>query len=170
MKSLEQLCEEHVMWVTRNFGAPSISRCAQPALGITEEFGELSEALGEERIEAIRDACADALIFSMDLCACLGLNFTESFVDGVSRRHEIEGSVDAHVLELLGKLSHHTLKTVQGIRHEENHKERLSRVVLPELFYVLQSIAASYEFDLQQALVDTWDKIVSKRDWRQDEV
>lgn len=88
--NLKKLQEEQMQWVKHNFG----DRPAwQPLMGITEEFGELAEAIGwlnhsflkynqrirreENHIENMKDAVGDIVIYLADFCTAMGFDFSE---------------------------------------------------------------------------------------------
>jgi NTP pyrophosphatase (non-canonical NTP hydrolase) len=70
------------------------------------------------------------------------------------------------VTEEVGEMAHAMLKRDQGIRgtHEE-HTEAVKDAAADIVIY-LMSVARFEGFDLEQQVIDTWNKVVSKRNWK----
>jgi NTP pyrophosphatase (non-canonical NTP hydrolase) len=71
------------------------------------------------------------------------------------------------VVEEVGELSHHFLKSAQGIRGtEEKHKEQMKDGVGDVVIY-LAHFCSLMGFDLEDIVETTWNA-VKKRDWKKD--
>lgn len=68
--------------------------------------------------------------------------------------------------EELGKLNHAFIKTAQGIRTNENHKEKMVDAVA-DLMIFLADFCNSQGIVMQEALDKTWSQ-VRLRDWQKD--
>jgi NTP pyrophosphatase (non-canonical NTP hydrolase) len=71
------------------------------------------------------------------------------------------------VVEEVGELSHHHLKSAQGIRgtHEE-HRAAIADAIGDIVIY-LASYCVANDFDLEACVGDAWQQ-VSERDWQSD--
>lgn len=162
-RALERLQTESAKWVERNFAPRPASH---PMLGVVEELGELAEAQaatpGEEGyLDRVKDACADAVIFMVDLCNATGIKFREVYD---SSTPFLPGEFFDYFAEL-GRCCHAVLKMEQGIRgSREEHVKNLTanlRLVLQGV----REVAAFHEFDLLEQVLATWGE-VSRRNWR----
>ena len=81
MKTLRDIQVEQKKWSEHNFGSHP---AWQPLLGIAEECGELCHAVlkqtqgirgtSAEHTEAMKDACADIMIYLCDFASCKGID------------------------------------------------------------------------------------------------
>lgn len=121
-----------------------------PLLGIVEEYGEFVDAVSEEDRQ---DAIGDIIICLCDYCSREGIGFPE-----------YEPSRDTTLGVEVGRLVHATLKRMQGIRGYDNReKYEESRN------FALRGIVSCLIQIDHQALqygIDTWNKIVKKRNWK----
>lgn len=177
-------------WARTNFGLQPITYMA---LGIAEEAGELAEALedvakygGDPTNDAIRDACADILVYACNDCTTMRLDF-DQLSEGLPGYNELSadyvreyadngdhsdeefpwtcGDLDKAV----GRLAHVTLKTEQKIRgYNDANKSRfgiaqaLSRVIACVLH-----VGEVCEFNIRQAFIATTTEVM-QRDWKND--
>ena len=72
------------------------------------------------------------------------------------------------IVEEVGELAHVTLKYHQGIRGFDPLKYSLDRNdSVADILIYLCDYASREGINLQNVLNDTWEKIVSKRDWKE---
>jgi len=163
MRSWGILRQEVGEWSEKNFGG-QISQYngdhlsfRAPLLGVFEELGELEEARKLFDQNEARDACADAAIYMMDFLWRRGIEVDPEFL------HPHLGSL----MIVASKLARAVLKCDQGIRgysgeHARGTIVRSSHMLLARLDYLCRN-------DLRTTLLattnDTWERIVSKRDW-----
>lgn len=68
------------------------------------------------------------------------------------------------VVEEVGELSHAHLKGLQGIRHTPDEIKAMKVDAVGDIMVYLADYCHREGIDLEQAVIDTWQK-VSKRDW-----
>lgn len=69
------------------------------------------------------------------------------------------------ITEEVGELAHAHLKGEQGIRHTPDEIREMKIDALGDIFIFMLSYCNTNEIDLSLAIDDTWNKIVSRRDW-----
>ena len=83
--------------------------------------------------------------------------------------HNFPDQADHHGLlglaEEVGELSHAHLKGEQGIRHSASQIVEMKKDALGDIFIFALSYANSNGFDLAECIEETWENIVSRRDW-----
>ena len=70
------------------------------------------------------------------------------------------------VVEEVGELSHAVLKRKQGIRGTRAEHDAAIRDAVADIVIFLLDFCAREGIDLHEAVVDTWQSVVQKRDWR----
>ena len=156
MSKLQELQQEQVDWVIYNFG----DRDAwQPLLGIIEELGELEEARFMADLDGIKDAIADTMIYTADLCTAIGLEINNVWK---LRRKNIQ---QHSTMIWAGKLSHSYLKMAQGIRGSEQEHIDDMFVILTYIVGILNVQAVLLGTTAEDLAYDTWQN-VKKRDWK----
>lgn len=167
INKLENLKKEVTNWSMDNFGHNGLweKNYLAPLLGIVEEFGELSSSTDEE---GVKDSLADICIYCMDFAGRKKIDLTTLDIPKISIQ---EDAVPTTILILLGDMSHHILKEIQGIRGYDNSsfaKEKINQTFSEIL--ALVNYICEYEFNQTMADIaqETWDKIVSKRNWKKD--
>lgn len=163
---LDWLQEIHKPWADYNFGKNRPAH--QSLLGVFEELGEFKSS---KSYDEQTDSIADCLIFAADHCNAMGWRLSDLWVDNHSDHHR-------DYVELVGNISHHTLKLEQGIRGSKEHHEQNIRQLLVTLFSkMFEEWSTSHkinsnefktryecELDLIQEIRLVWDN-VSRRDW-----
>ena len=72
------------------------------------------------------------------------------------------------ICEEVGELAHAHLKEEQGIRgYTSSMAYREKSDALGDIFIYMCAYAHFNGIDLEQAISDTWEKVVSKRDWKE---
>lgn len=163
-------------WLTKpmHIGHEIVLGPYAPLIGMGEEIGELTTAIFEQDLPEIQDGFADVLIYSIDFTRRWGLAY-ELIMQEVSTKlsQEIVSSPKINMQAFYGRLCHVSLKTAQGIRGFEVAGfalTELGKALVDLLWSVIvialpvQSKEASIDNVIAQ-LYETWDKIVSKRDW-----
>lgn len=69
------------------------------------------------------------------------------------------------ITEEVGELAHAHLKGAQGIRHTANEIHEMKKDALGDIFIFMLSYANSNGFDVAECIEETWENIVSRRDW-----
>lgn len=162
---LENLKKEVSSWSVDNFGHNGLweKNYLAPLLGIVEEFGELSSAVDEA---TVKDSLADICIYAMDFAGRKGIDLSTLDIPKITIQEE---AVPTTILILLGDLSHHVLKEIQSIRGYENKdfaKEKISNTFAEILALVNYICEVEFEQTMAEIAQETWDKIVSKRNWK----
>lgn len=133
-----------------------------PLLGMVEELGELADAATELDTE---DACADIGIYLCDyLCRMDMVWPTNPVLD--TNKDPLQGMVSA-----VGKLAHATLKRhqrIRGMHSPQDYRKAVADAVRELVYYLKVYTAKATNTTLLEAMNQTWNKIVSKRDWRKD--
>lgn len=189
MKSLKDLQQEIGQWAAENFGK-NVSKMRKreqregalgmietptrlvldelaPLMGMMEELGEMFE----EGTEAdVKDAFADILVYLCDYCHRSQIVLLECIIE--TEEGEAWQNTAAAIVAALGDLFHIELKAHQGIRgfDDRNYYTARKRVAIGSLYWVMQKYAeANYpDTTLLAILNETWEKVVSKRNWKKD--
>lgn len=189
--TLKQLQEEQKPWVLHNFGE---GQPYQPLLGLVEEIGELSGAVDQmegcindtdwsDASEETKDAIADIVVYMCDYASRIGVDMGDIESDlRAPRTHNVspssledgQGWEDIHVtilmmLQCIGSISHHHLKSEQGIRgtKEEHRADIVSTLKL--LLHEITTLSNMLEIDFLDTVAQVWAE-VKKRDWKKNSV
>jgi len=180
MKTLNELRKEVGQWSRDNFGSqeskarPGLHlESLAPLMGIVEELGELEEAWQNYvEFDDAKDAIGDILIYLCDYmyreidCYFPPLRYIDNSDVNYSSLSQI------HIC--LGKLFHCTLKYHQGIRGIDNFDSyaiERDRCILELLRYLHKFTVDQFAGEtLTKIINDTWENVVSKRDWKKDSV
>jgi NTP pyrophosphatase (non-canonical NTP hydrolase) len=161
---LKKLQPEQAAWAKRNFG-DRIS-ALQGLLGVVEEVGELAHAVlkkwqgirgtPEEHDEAIKDACADVVIFMLDYCNMEGFELYDALsLHHATMQADVVGGPHAElqrVVIALGQLNLADLTNQAQPKHAGK--------VIAEL----QRFCDASQLDLWALVEITWLH-VKQRDW-----
>ncbi len=173
----------HREWSTRNFGPPTEENRIDPALGVIEELGELAHALlkkkqgirgtAQEHDEAIKDALADSFIYATDLLGRTRTDFHDhEFAlgfDDLPNLMDYHGldSVEAKTLCDISSASGNVYWLVRSCGQPDMIDTPFKRARMAGmLFRLLHSMAERFDVDLLRTVQETWDSIVSQRNWR----
>lgn len=166
---LHTLQEEQKPWVLHNFGErPSW----MPFFGLVEELGEREEALEAgfqpAVVEAkVRDAFADAMIFSADYCSAMGWELKEVWCAAAPFTHP-DCKIPIGLMAALGRVAHAHLKAAQKIRLGEDHKAAGHQAMVYFIAHLIK-MSTKHGFDLIAETHKVWQK-VKQRDWKKDPV
>lgn len=166
--------DECAVWATANYPR-SNGKPYHPKIGITEELGELAEAIEKKDRDKALDAVADVAIYALDFmskeglwraCDVFALALDSSKNDAVDL--DEESSVFLQLMKLNGRLSHHWLKRDQGIRKNEDHVAGMRDALVGIL-----SLCWDVHDDVREVETQTypetihrvWQRVVSKRNW-----
>lgn len=154
-----RLQDEHRLWADHSF--PN-REPYYALLGMIKELGELEEAFYKGADGEEEDALIDSVIFLIDYCNQLNLSVAECVTpEIIMAGHKVHSPI-IH----LGKIAHAHLKSIQGIRSQEDHEQ--TRKLHIGLF--LRAIAERFECSgesFQAHLEAVWSK-VRERDWKAD--
>lgn len=163
-------------WSKNNFGNQQskaepalVLGSLAPLLGVGEEIGELAEST---RVEDQQDALSDIVIYLCDYAVREGFDLSQVMGQDTpySSSHN-NGDLLTPVVSAYGKLLRATLKRHQGIKGMDNFASYaiIRRDAVSQLYLALSSFAW-WVLDTPLILLanDTWDSIVSKRDWKKD--
>lgn len=167
ISTLNKIQPELKIWTGKNFPENTEK---EPLLGIGEELGELVEVFSkyednpnEPLTAELTDAIADTLIYAADFANQCGFVFGEltALCGFTTTRNRALLELFKH----LGKLNHHTLKRSQGIRGSYGEHTLYLKQHLTLFVGAVDYMACWYGIDAAEAVADTWDKKVKKRDW-----
>lgn len=196
LRSFSELVLEVGGWAQTNFGnnvsqAVGPSHNAQlysigPMLGMVEEYGEFLTASEDANLDNEKDALADIGIYLCDFSRREGVINPQILWDTAHRFatkcHRIDVvqdmrtsfgdpvSMDNLIGRGLGLLSHAVLKHHQGIRGFNDiafyfrERDKALLMILTGLIYETPHLISG--LDYLNLINETWDKIVSKRDWK----
>lgn len=147
----KELQEEHKIWALKNFG---IQENEDYALGMIEEVGELAHAIlkrkqgirnNENHGENIKDAIGDIVIYLIGFCNQLNINIDDCkpCFNGVMKQGVLD--VSEAINELISEKDSMEIDNVLGLLIIFCDKEGI---------------------DFEEAVFNTWNNIVSKRDWK----
>lgn len=167
MKPLQILQAEIGQWSRENFGDQTskatgevLGPCA-PALGVLEELGEYCHCVLKHHqgirgfdveakfIEESNDAIADMSIYRADLCERADDEY--ELTDATRDQLEAIGFAAFHLGDLLLSLA------------ADNEEAR--NTIINDLWFDLERIAGGKDA-VEQMTNETWDRIVSKRNWK----
>lgn len=155
---------ELIRWEVHNFG---VQKQWTSTLGIFEELGELIEAIGEAQDEDVIDAIGDFMVYTVNLCTKVGLDF-ESIMD---HANSLVGSMSGMdtlmaIWKAVGKLSHIILKAEQKIRGYDDRsvKRRDAAIVLGRLVAAVTELAFAADISAEATLFGVAHEVM-KRDW-----
>lgn len=134
-----------------------------PLMGIMEELGEFNSAdIACDRVDAI----ADMSIYFFDYC-------NRSMIDVVEMINSYEGTKHTlpPLVSALGKMFHVELKHLQGIRRYADPIYYLQEKKKAAFLFIMSLASVAHEYSppgisLADLTKQTWDAIVSKRDWK----
>lgn len=154
---LQRIDREHREWSDRNFGVQST---LEKIAGMAEEYGEACEAMGDRQL--FLDAVSDFFLYFLHYCRMKGWPITELWAERLA--HTTPGRAWP---QLLGKLAHHELKTVQGIRGTPEFHSAAGRGYAAALLRHLEHVCAQMGEDLVSVVAATWAE-VRERDWNKE--
>lgn len=136
-----------------------------PLMGIMEELGELFESREDADRE---DALGDIAVYLCDYCCREGILWPVR----IELPSNEKTDPTTGLVVYLAKLFRCHLKRHQRIRgmHEDVHFETSRMAALRALVWHLEEMAREWtpETNLTMILNETWNRIVSKRDWKAD--
>lgn len=170
LEKIPGIQQDHAAWVIHNFGMPDNENKWQPLVGIIEEIGEFAHAYlkkfqgirgtAEDHDIAMRDAVGDIAIYLMDFCTRVNLDYKEILFTTWHSRVGKE-PMYKHVMELSAKASALRLLLGKDIHYTVN------RNYILEFVRCLWETANRLDLILTEVVVSTWEGIVKKRDWKQ---
>ncbi len=153
-----------IRWEVHNFST-------QPpwttTLGIFEELGELVEAIGEAQDEEVIDAIGDFMVYSVNLCTKMRLDFYNIMAHAdnlLGSRTGMDTLIE--IWKNVGKLSHVILKSEQKIRGYEDKAvtRRDACIVIARLVSAVTELAFTNDISTEATLLGV-AKEVMQRDW-----
>ncbi len=167
-----KLVTEVYEWSYSNFGEQPSYR---PLLGLTEEMGELLEALAHDDRAKIEDAIGDIAVFAMDYAAREKLDMSAlDQADYLSSQVAINGLLSGpkdlilETVKYLGKINHAHLKSEQKIRVSEDHRLN-KQTYLHKVIQAMYALADMIGSDYAGIVNGTWAE-VSKLQWKKNAV
>jgi len=172
---------EQAEWALANFGD---GRDPSHALmGMMEELGELADAIKglpyqelgqkespprEETVENIKDALGDFVIYAADYCTLKGWDMSSlcSQFTYVRKPHNV-GVRYMELASACGMLSHHHLKSIQGIRGTAEEHDQGGQESMAEALFSAWRLCVLLGFSFKKTVQDVWND-VKKRDWKKD--
>lgn len=153
--------EEVGLWSRQNFGHQSADN---PLFGLAEEVGELSHAhlKGEQGIRHTpdeikhlkQDALADIAIYLMDFCSRIDVKLVGRWINSDFVVKEYKDLILKDIIILTGRICENYLRGEDVSMNAER------------LLMNLSKYAFNHDWDFEQILVETWDK-VRQRNWKE---
>lgn len=180
LQEFESLQERIWIWQDANFGSAHI---AHPLLGMCEEAGELVHAVlkmaqgirGDDSVHVahMKDALGDILIYLIDFFRRCRLGFVTPLVDFFLYPPALQPysmqDLEAHVFHVfmavgnLGTAADRVFYTDRPLlRSFHTEVKECAAIVLQDV----TQVAGILGLPAAQCVRDTWDKVVSKRDWK----
>lgn len=136
-----------------------------PLMGVTEEMGELIEALNIHDFKEVEDALGDIGVYLCDYATREGFRLLH-----VLPTDNLRASNDhiENVVVALGRLYHVTLKRHQGIRGMDDpntYTAKRDEAVGKLLQRLYQFAHGVHGWDYLCIVHETWKKVVQKRNW-----
>ena len=154
---ISSISTEVANWSRDNFGNQKGIEYLAPLLGLVEELSELETAEYLENSEEITDAVGDIGIYMLDFLARAEINVA------VVWPTLIDSTITANPIVFLGRICHCCLKRHQGIRgfdNDDHFRNELEQAVIAFLTRI------NNKYDLTAATINTWQRVVSKRNWK----
>lgn len=139
-----------------------------PLLGMTEEVGELCDAMLGTDTSKIVDALSDISIYMIDF---VRRHDHLIMPDLRKEDHTSNGNMRNIVLNIIkynGEINHCVLKRFQNIRGMDNQEKYLEKLqaALDNMVLSMHELCCLFDIQLLGEVSDTWEKIVSKRNWK----
>lgn len=164
----EILAYEIVPWNDHNF--PGWRNTPyRLVLGMTEELGELAEAIQANSPDDVEDAIGDIVVYTAVYCASQERSIVSFSVPAIGGP-KVPTLVREYMLEctaFMGKIAHGRLKTEQGIRGTPDKHWAATESAINGLLCRLSFICNEFDLTLPQVVAKTWGK-VRRRDWQLD--
>lgn len=159
---MNELQRNIVDWSKKNFGDQKGLNHIAPFLGIGEELLELESSITDEER---RDAYADIFIYSCDFLGRLPNPIKiESIFNNATKRIYHSPSIEPlDIVHLYLQMNHYVLKHHQQIRGIDDQK--LTKQVHYSMSEMLVLLDQQSNYNLYSYAKETFDRIVSKRDW-----
>ena len=180
LQEFESLQERIWAWQHANFGADKV---CHPLLGMCEEAGELVHAVLKmsqgirgseaEHTDAIKDALGDILIYLIDFFRRCHLGYVaplcEFFLPPPAFQRYTMIDVEAQAFHTYVAVAHLGTAADKVFYVDAALAKSYQAEVRECAALVLQDVggmAAMLGLPAYQCLLDTWEKVVSKRDWK----
>jgi len=124
------------------------------AKGINQTLDGLQNIIDEEFAD-------DSNLREMDLIQVEHWKWTEKNFPG-----QVADDCFLGVVEEVGELAHADLKKKQGIRGDAAKHDADARDAVGDIMIYLMGYCSKREWKMSEVLQDTWEKVVSKRDWK----
>ena len=159
---MNELQKNIVEWSKKNFGDQKGLNHIASFLGIGEELLELENAITDEERT---DAYADIFIYSCDFLGRLPnpIKIESIFNNATKRIYNNPSATPLDIVHLYLQMNHSILKHHQQIRGIDDHK--LTKYVHYAMSELLVLLDQQSHYNLHSYAKETFDKIVSKRDW-----
>jgi hypothetical protein len=164
LSDLQCLQVNLIRWEVHNFG---VQAKWTSALGSFEELGELLEAVEEADEEGVLDAIGDFMVFSVNLCTKLGLDFDAINTYALGRVGSFSGmDTLIAIWKGVGTLSHVLLKTEQQIRGYDDRSvcRRDGAIAMARIVSAVTELAFAQDIAAEAVLFGVATEVM-KRDW-----
>ena len=157
-----------------------------PLMGITEEIGELTEQfilLNKTHendasllsiYEEVKDALGDICVYLCDYCEREKLNLAHIILSTKPEENAYSGCSNNNLVIANGRLYHATLKRHQGIRGFDNFEKYADAQAnaISQIWRACDTLADKLLAGKPLLLIlqETWEKVVSKRNWKKSPV
>lgn len=170
LAELTAIQQEVGTWGEENFGPNNDKNINDPAVGFVEELGEFAQAV-LKRAQGIRgtkekwdadaaDALGDMGIYLLHHCYRRGVSFADNYDKGMELASLIaDPTVSEQALVLRATREAHRLEDIYDDKGNLRYGELFARVIL---------LAYSERQHWHNVTINTWRKIVSKRNWKKD--
>lgn len=149
-------------WSDEQFGTgqPSIERLS----GMSEEIGELQEAMWANNEPEIRDAIGDITIFLADYCH-RDNTFVNAPVNKVRPREEKIPPSTAQIIKYAGRLHHAHLKGLQDIRQDRDTTgEKAKQEAVKDVLGSLNLLCTYLDYNYGDVVNETLEEVLN-REW-----
>lgn len=168
--TIRKVMKEQKAWSLHNFGPTTPENQRDPLIGVVEELGELAHAVlkkkqgirgtPEEHNAAMFDAIGDMQIFLLDAMNRFGIPLSPQTTDRLPGCAEDLRNKQEAFLRFASNITACCL-TVGYEEASEESREAAVRHILCNIW----ALAGSLGVPPLAALVQTWESVVSKRDW-----
>jgi len=170
---INEVQDQHKEWAFQNFGANTAENQIDPVLGVIEEIGEFSHSFlkrkqgirgtPEEHQANMRDALADVSIYLMHFCTKAGVRFVDVLLRAESN-YVSEHSTETELIRLTCGVKHLQVAYLMSI--EDAVFVDAVRHQITDFMALVYRVANKVGVDLTATIIETWESIVSKRDWK----
>lgn len=173
IEKIRKMQEDHKLWAFQNFGPDMKSNLIDPVIGVIEEVGEFAHAFlkkkqkirgtAAEHDANMKDALCDIGIFLMHFSSKCSIQYADVLLRA-ENHYESDAGMEVDIVRLTCAVKH--LQVACLMASEEIVYPDVIRDQIVTFMRQVYGISNIIGFKLTDGILETWDKIVSKRNWK----